>query len=69
LFAALPHGDIRSHHRRRLRHADIDEVRHTGRPRGIDGRAHRCEVDLLELPRLRRIWTGSADEVNERVGG
>ena len=68
-IAASPCGtriDIRAHHRRGLRHADVDErARCACRARRFDARPDRREIDRQERRRLRRARMRRADQVHE----
>ncbi len=64
LRARLP---VRLHGRRRMRHADVDEVRDPRRGRRLDGRPQGGQVDRAEERSLRRARVRHADELEERV--
>ena len=65
-LALLAHGDVRAHHRRRVRDAHVDDVGDAGARRGVRRSADRRQVDALELRGLRRTRMRRADEVDER---
>ena len=58
---------IGDHHRRRLRDADIHEVRDPGLARRLDRFQRRSQIDLDELPRLSRRRMRDAHHLDERV--
>ena len=69
---ALPfraHLEERAHDRRRLRHADVDEVRGADVARSLDSGAHGRQIDGDEFLGLGRTGMGRADQMHERVFG
>ena len=59
--------EIGAHHRRGLRHAEIDEVTNARVYRGGERSAGRCKVDAQELRRFRGARMRDTDEVHQCI--
>jgi hypothetical protein len=63
------HFDISSHTRRRMCHAHVNEMLHSGETNRGDGFFHGTKIDMNELARLGRAGVRCADEMNDGVIG
>jgi hypothetical protein len=68
-FAFRARGDVGAHHRRRLRDAEINEVRYPGLDRRGERRACGSEIDAAERLGLCRTRMRHADKMNQRIDG
>ena len=59
--------DVGVHHRRGMRHADVDDVRNAGARRGARGDFGRGEIDFAKLPGLAWIGARRANQMHQRV--
>ena len=64
-FALLSNRNVLTHHRSRMRHADIDEMAHSSLTCSERGRFDGGKVDALELGCLRGTRVRCSNQVNE----